>query len=210
MPGFLQICVSNGLAQSFGQRMQAIAVGWLVLEMGGSAFWLGLINGAPAISIVLLSLVGGVLADRLEARRVLIASRAALSLAAVVIALLAMTGGVQLGYLLAYVLIVVGIAAIDMPVSRRLVLDAVGKGRLLNASAAQSAFRDVVNIATPLAIGMLIGTGGSGAAFWILGSGYALATLLVLRARPSAEEAMPTEMVSIRPTPRRSGRLPLR
>ena len=200
MPGVLQICLSNGLAQSFGQRMQAIAVGWLVLEMSGSAFWLGIINGVPATSIVVFSLAGGVLADRLEPRRVLVASRSALSLAAVVIALLTMTGGVQLGYLLVYMLIVVGIAAIDMPVSRGLVLDSVGNSQLLSANAAQSALRDMFNIVVPLAMALLIGTSGSGAAFLILAVGYAVATLLMLRIRPREDSA-----VSARVVARRSG-----
>jgi hypothetical protein len=200
VPGFLQICVSNALAQSFGQRMQALAVGWLVLEMSGSTFWVGIVNGVPAISIVIFSLAGGVLADRLQPRRVLIASRAALALAAVVIALLATTGGVQLGYLLMYVLIVVGIAAIDMPVSRSLLLNAVGNGRLLSASAAQSAFRDVINIAAPLGIGMLISTGGSGVAFWVLSAGYAAAALLVVRTK--SEDSGKSVVDEIIATPR--------
>jgi hypothetical protein len=59
IPGFLQLSISNGLAHSFGQRMQGIAVAWLVLEMTGSKFWLGVINGAPSLSIILFSLVGG-------------------------------------------------------------------------------------------------------------------------------------------------------
>jgi len=201
MPGVLQICLSNGLAQSFGQRMQAIAVGWLVLDMSGSEFWLGIINGVPAISIVVFSLVGGVIADRLEAGRVLVASRAALALAAAVIALLAMTGGVPLVYLLVYMLVAVGIAAIDMPVSRGLVLDLVGNGRLLSANAAQSAFRDIFNIVVPLAMALLIGTSGSGAAFFILAAGYAVATLLMLRTRPRADGAESARAAARRPVP---------
>ena len=201
VPGVLQICLSNGLAQSFGQRMQAIAVGWLVLDMSGSEFWLGIINGVPAISIVVFSLVGGVLADRLEARRVLVVSRAALAVAAVVIALTAMTGSVQLVYLLVYMLVAVGIAAIDMPVSRGLVLDTVGNGRLLSASAAQSAFRDIFNIVLPLAMALLIGTSGSGAAFLVLAAGYAVATLLMLRTRPRTDSAVSTTVAARRRLP---------
>ncbi|HWO72261.1 MAG TPA: hypothetical protein VNN21_01750, partial [Dehalococcoidia bacterium] len=79
VPGFLKLCVSNGLAHSFGQRMQGIAVAWLVLEMTGSTFWLGVINGLPAVSIVLFSLGGGFVADSRDPRRVLMMSRAALA-----------------------------------------------------------------------------------------------------------------------------------
>jgi MFS family permease len=198
VPGFLQLCISSGLTQSFGQRMQGIAVGWLVLEMTGSEFWLGVVNGAPAISIVLFSLVGGLIADRFEARKVLLLSRAALALTSAATALLVTTGGVQLTHLVVYMLIVVGIAAVDMPVARGLMHDAVGGSRLLGATAAQQVFMNTVSIAAPVAIGLLVGTAGSGSAFWVLGAGYSLAALLVLRGRstPVAREAPPTRPLS--------------
>jgi MFS family permease len=181
IPGFLQLCASNGLAQSFGQRMQGIAVAWLVLEMTGSKFWLGVVNGVPAISIVLFSLFGGMVADSRDARRVLIISRSALAGVAFLLALVVSTGRIELSHLLVYVLIVVGIAAIDMPVSRNLVHDLVGSPRLLSASATQSIFTNVVNIVVPLSIGVLISFGGPGMAFWLLGGGYVVAVLMLLR-----------------------------
>jgi MFS family permease len=187
IPGFLQLCVSNGLAHSFGQRMQGIAVAWVVLEMTGSKFWLGVINGVPTISIVLFSLIGGVIADSREARRVLLATRVALAVTAVLAALLVSSGQVQLSHLLVYVLLIVGIAAIDMPVSRTLMHEVVGSARLLGAGAAQSVFMNMVNIAAPLGIGVLIGVAGSSAAFWVLGAGYSVAALLVLNGGPSSQ-----------------------
>jgi MFS family permease len=180
VPGFLQLCASNALAHSFGQRMQGIAVAWVVLEMTGSKFWLGVINGVPTISIVLFSLIGGVIADSREARRVLLLTRSALALTALMTALLVSSGHVQLSHLLVYVFLVVGIAAVDMPVSRTLMHEVVGSTRLLAAGAAQSVFMNTVNIAAPLGIGVLIGVAGSSAGFWVLGAGYSVAALLVL------------------------------
>jgi len=191
VPGFLQLSASNGLAHSFGQRMQGIAVAWLVLEMTGSKFWLGVINGAPAISIVLFSLVGGIIADSRDARRVLLLTRAALAVTAIATALIVMTGQVQLGHLLVYVLLIVAIGAIDMPVARTLVHEVVGSGRLLGAGAVQSVFMNVVNIVAPLGIGVLIGLAGSSAAFWVLGVGYAAAALLVLNPGWKSETRSP-------------------
>jgi MFS family permease len=186
IPGFLQLSISNGLAHSFGQRMQGMAVAWLVLEMTGSKFWLGVINGAPALSIILFSLVGGVIADSRNARRVLLATRVALALTAIGTAFLVVSGEVRPAHLLVYVLLVVGIAAIDMPVSRTLLHDVVGSARLLGAGATQSVFMNLINIAAPLAIGVLIGLGGSSAAFWVLGAGYSVAAWLVLKTRIQA------------------------
>jgi MFS family permease len=167
--------------------MQGIAVAWVVLEMTGSKFWLGVINGVPTISIVLFSLIGGVIADSREARRVLLVTRVALAVTAVMTALLVGSGHVQLSHLLVYVLLIVGIAAIDMPVSRTLMHEVVGSTRLLAAGAAQSVFMNMVNIAAPLGIGVLIGVAGSSAAFWVLGAGYSVAALLVLNGSPTSK-----------------------
>ena len=191
VPGFVQVGLSNGLAHAFGMRMQGIAVAWLVLEMTGSKLWLGVINGAPALSIVLFSLLGGVLADSRDARRVLVASRAALALTAFAAALLVTTGEVQLAHLMVYALLVVGLAAVDLPASRTLVHDMVGSARLLSASATQSVATNVINIAAPMAVGVLIGTAGASAAFWLLGAGYAIAGALILRARSAAVTRQP-------------------
>jgi MFS family permease len=183
VPGFMQLCLSNGLAQSFGQRLQGIAVAWLVLEMTGSTFWLGAVNGAPALSVVAFSLIGGVIADSADARRVLLISRAALTLTTLATAVLVAIGSADLEHLLLYVLLVVSLAAVDMPVSRTMVHDIVGSERLLSASSTQSVLMNLVSIVAPLTIGVLISFGGPSMAFWFLGAGYALAALLLLRTR---------------------------
>jgi MFS family permease len=132
-------------------------------------------------------LIGGALADSRDGRRVLFLSRTALALTSIVAAVLVSTGNVELGHLLLYVLLVVGIAAIDMPVSRTLVHKIVGSPRLLGASATQSILMNVVNIVAPVSIGLLIGLAGPGAAFWLLGGGYVLAAAMVVNAPEKAE-----------------------
>ena len=67
---FRRLLTSNGLAFT-GKYIQNIVVAWLVLEMTDSKLWVGVVNGIPAISIVLFSLFGGVLADRVDRRRLL-------------------------------------------------------------------------------------------------------------------------------------------
>ncbi|HWO72794.1 MAG TPA: MFS transporter, partial [Dehalococcoidia bacterium] len=90
-------------------------------------------------------------------------------------------GAVQPAHLLAYALLVVGIAAVDMPVARTLTHEVVGTARLLSANGAQSVIVNLVNIAAPVAIGVLIGAGGPSASFWVLAAGYGLASFLVWR-----------------------------
>ncbi len=61
---------SNGLT-FMGIRIQDMAVAWLVLEMTGSKLWVGIVNGLPALAIILFSLMSVVLADRSNKRSLL-------------------------------------------------------------------------------------------------------------------------------------------
>jgi predicted MFS family arabinose efflux permease len=185
-PGFVQLCLSNGLAQSFGMRMQGIVVAWVVLELTGSRLWLGIVNGGPAIFIVLFSLLGGVLADSNDTRRVLLVVRTALTAAAFLATLLVTTGQVQIVHLMVYVFVVVGLAAVDMPVGRTLLHQVVGTPRIMGAAAAQSVAMNLVNIVAPLSIGVLIGLAGPGAAFAVLGVGYLAAAIVLFKSRVTA------------------------
>ena len=65
---FRLLWLSNGLS-FMGMRIQDMAVAWLVLEMTDSNLWVGVVNGLPALSIVIFSLLGGILADRTDKRR---------------------------------------------------------------------------------------------------------------------------------------------
>lgn len=183
IPGFVRLSLSNALGQSFAMRMQGIAIAWVVLEMTDSKMWLGIINGLPAISVVLFSLLGGVLADSRDARRILIAVRSALTAAAFLAFVLVATGSIRIEHLMIYALLVVGLAAIDMPVARTLTLRTVGPAQLMGANAAQSFASNLINIATPTCFAVLIAFAGSGAAFVVLGTGYGFAALLTLKCR---------------------------
>ncbi len=190
-PGFLQLSLSNALSQSFAMRMQGIAVAWVVLEMTGSRMLLGIVNGAPAISILLFSLLGGVLADSRDSRRVLLAVRSGLAAMAFLAIVLISSGQIRIEHLVIYVLIAVGLSAIDMPVGRTLLLRTVGPSRLMTANAMQTLGMNLVNIAAPTSMAVLIGVGGSGAAFAVLGVGYALGALILVKTRLNPEPLAP-------------------
>jgi MFS family permease len=191
VPGFVQLILSNALGHSFAMRMQGIAIAWVVLGMTGSKMWLGVINGVPAVSVVLFSLLGGVLADSRDARKVLVAVRSTLTAAAFLVFVLVTTGSIRIEHLMIYALLVVGLSAIDMPVGRTMTLRTVGPSRLLSANATQNFAMNVINIATPTSMAVLIGVAGPEAAFAVLGVGYGLGALLILRSRIGGEPSEP-------------------
>ncbi|HEX5368838.1 MAG TPA: MFS transporter [Dehalococcoidia bacterium] len=191
VPGFLQLCVSNGLAQAFGTRLQTLMVAWLVLEMTDSKIWLGLINGAPAISIVLFSLVGGVMADSRAPRRLLMLTRVMLAVTSLTAAVLIACGLIRLEYLVVYMLFVFGLAAVDMPVARTLTHQVAGSAGLLSATSTQSVFTGLFNMTGPLIIGVLITHTGASSSFGVLVAGYVLAVLLLRKTHSPVTASQP-------------------
>ena len=181
IPGFLAMSFSNGIVHSFSMRMHGMIVAWLVLEMTGSKLWLGIVSGVPALSIVVFSLLGGLLADSRDARRTLIVSRGLLAVVSLAAAVVAISGGMDLGSLMVFVLVSVGLMAADMPVARTLVLQSVGSARLASASAANLVTLNLFNIAGPLALGVMIGKTGAEAALFVLFGGYVAAMLLTAK-----------------------------
>jgi MFS family permease len=191
IPGFLAMSVSNGVVHSFSMRLHGIIVAWLVLEMTNSKLWLGVVTGGPALAVVAFSLLGGMLADSREAKRTLFVTRALLTAVSLAAAAVAMGGGLSLGLLTLYALLSIGLMAIDMPVARTLVLQAVGPQRLVAAGAANLVTQNLFNIGGPLALGLIITRAGAEPGLFLLAAGYAAAMLLTLRVPRTTATAGP-------------------
>src|ERR671936_2918795 len=86
---------SGQLVSLIGTWMQSVGQSWLVLELTGSPFSLGLVNALQFSPILLLSPVGGALSDRLGKRRILLVTQAAMMVQAFVLALLVESGRVR-------------------------------------------------------------------------------------------------------------------
>ena len=76
--------------------MQSTAQGWLVLRLSDSSFWLGVVAAAQSLPVMLFSLPAGALADRLPKRRLLLVTQSIAMLCALTLALLTLTGRVQI------------------------------------------------------------------------------------------------------------------
>jgi predicted MFS family arabinose efflux permease len=190
VPGLLQISFGNAFIH-LGLRLPSVAVAWLVLELTGSNAWLGVVNGAPAFAVILFSLLGGVLADSRDARRVLIGARTTLAAVWFVAAVLVTTDQVEMHYLVLVVLVSVSATAVDMPIGRNLLFEAVGRERLLSATSMSAMVMNFLNIGAPAGLGYLIGSVGVDAALYTLAAGYLVSLALVASTRISRREAAP-------------------
>src|SRR6201988_4287217 len=86
-PNFRLFWAGNFLS-NIGTWMQNVAQGWLVLTLTNSSFWLGVVGFAGAIPFLLFTLFGGVIADRVDKRRLMIVTQTAMMVLAFLLAAL--------------------------------------------------------------------------------------------------------------------------
>ena len=116
-----------------GTWMQSVATAWLVLKLTGSATALGLVTALMFAPILIVGPWGGVIADRFDKRRVLIATQAAFAALAVALGSLIATGEVRLWMVFTLSLAQGIVTAIDNPTRQSFVVEMVGGGDLANA-----------------------------------------------------------------------------
>jgi MFS family permease len=151
------------LTGTWGQR---VAQDWLVLELSGnSGAALGIVTGLQFLPVLLLGLWSGVLADRYDKRRLLLGAQAAMAVLALVLAVLDLTGAVQLWHVLALALALGVATAVDVPVRQSFVSEMVPAEDLPNAVSLNSATFNSARIVGPAAAGLAIAAVGTGWVF---------------------------------------------
>ncbi|MFI1004838.1 MFS transporter [Streptomyces galbus] len=177
---FLGQVVSN-----IGTWMQRIAQDWLVLSLTGSATAVGVTTALQFLPMLLFGLYGGVLVDRLPKRPTLLFTQAAMAVTGVVLAVLTLSGHVQVWhvYLAAFA---VGLATVlDNPARQSFVSEMVGPEQLQNAVSLNSANFQSARLVGPAVAGLMITGVGTGWAFLFNGLSFVapIAGLLLMRAR---------------------------
>jgi MFS family permease len=162
-----------------GTWMQRVAQDWLVLTLTNSGTALGVVTALQFGPSLLLGPWGGILADRGDKRRILLATQSAIALAALLLGLLDVTNVVQYWHVLVLATALGVITAIDTPVRQSFVIEMVGKDDLTNAVAINSTIFNSGRIVGPALAGVLITAVGTGWAF-IGNAASSLAVLLGL------------------------------
>ena len=186
---FRYLWLGNGMSY-MGEKVMAMAVAWLVLEMTGSNLWVGIVNGVPALAVIIFSVIAGVLADRVDRRALVRRARLGMVGLTFLAGALVTTGFIELWQLIAIVVLAMSINAVDMPSSRTLVYDVVaGKGDLLSATSLNTIARNLGFIVGPMVVGLLIGNIGVDAALFFLVGVYLLAFLAMYGVKASSQHA---------------------
>jgi MFS family permease len=171
----------GSLTTSTGHWMQQVAVGWLALTLTNSAAWVGAVGFARGIPMLLFSLVGGVLADRLDRRRLLIWMQVIAGLLAVLLTMLVATDHITIVVLLVFSFLSGSAMAIIFPTRQALVPGLVERKDLQNAIAVNSAMMNGSRIIGPSLAGIIMGTIGAAGCFALQAAGFGWALLMSLR-----------------------------
>src|SRR5438067_320409 len=116
-----------------GTWMQSIGQSWLVLQLTHNALLLGLVGALQFLPVMFLALFGGVLADRLPKRRVLLFTQSSAMVQAFILWILVATGQVQLWHVLVLATMLGLTNSLDMPTRQAFVVEMVGREDLQNA-----------------------------------------------------------------------------
>mgnify|MGYP001566702528 CR=1 FL=1 len=174
---------SGTLFTSAGNWIQQVTLGWLIYEMTGSVFLLGALQGARALPFLVFGPLAGVLCDRFDRRKLLMANQVFLALLALSFAVLVSLGWAQVWHLFAFTTLSGVGWAVNNPLRQTLVADSVPRQALANAIALNSIAFNISRVAGPAVGGLLIALFGPGTNFFIQAACYAAVALAVFPMR---------------------------
>src|SRR5260370_32418561 len=139
-----------------GTWMQSIGQAWLVLTLTHSAWLLGIVGALEFLPVMFFSLFGGVLADRLPKRKVLLFTQSSAMVQAFILWVLVATGTVQIWHILLLASLLGLTNSVDMPTRQAFVAEMVRREHLPNAIALNSSQFNIARILGPGLGGLLI------------------------------------------------------
>ena len=166
-----------------GTWMQQIAMSWLVYNLTGSVFLLATVTFMAQIPILLVTPFMSVFVDRFNRRKILVITQTLSMLQALLMALLTLTGTIQVWHIMALSLLIGCINALDNPTRQAFYPSLVPKENLSNAIALNSAVINGSRLIGPAVGGVLIGIFGEGLCFLLNGISYLGVIIALFRMR---------------------------
>ena len=168
------------VAQVGGQQIFNITIGWLAYDLSGSPLTLGIVNLLQSLPRIVLTLLGGALADRWDQRKLIIISQSASAVLLVALAVLALTDSIEVWHLGLGALLLGFVHSFDEPSRQSLfphllpTRDLIAQAVPLNTLAWQTN-----RILAPTLAGFLIAATGAGTSFFVAASGAALMAMMM-------------------------------
>lgn len=183
---------AGNFTSNIGTWMQNVAQGWLVLQLTNSAFWLGVVGFASTIPILLFALIGGVIADHVNKRKLLMVTQSAMMIFAFTMAVLAYLKIINVAEV-ALLAAGTGIAmSLNTPSYQALVPQLVPREDLINAIALNSAQFNMSRVLGPTLGGFAMAAVGVSGNFFLNGLSF-LAVIIALTQINYHEQVNPGE-----------------
>ena len=188
------------LFSAVGSQISTVAIAWQVYEITNSPFQLGLTGLFRALPVMLLSIPGGVLADRMDRRWLLIITQSLAALLALALALLSFFGQVEVWHIYAVTFLSGAVGIFDSPARTALIPTLVRPEQLATAYALNITWRQIATLSGPFIGGVIIATVGISIAYLIDALSFlsVIICLALMRARPvppPTERESPLESV---------------
>ncbi len=167
-----RLYLASQLISFSGTWMQQLAQSWLVLELTGSGTALGGVLAFQFLPMLILAPVGGLVADRLDKRRLIAATQSAAGSVALCLGILTIWGAVELWMVYALATVLGAVTALDNPARQTFVSEMVGAAHLANAITLNSVTINTARAVGPAVGGVLIATMGIGPCFMVNAASY--------------------------------------
>ena len=180
-PNFKRFYIGQAVSV-VGTWMQMTAQAWLVVSITGSSTALGFIIALQTLPVLLLGPYGGVVADRVDKRRLMVALQSLMGVQALILGLLTVTGHVEF-WMVGLLAALLGLGnAFENPARQAFILEMVGPEHLRNAVSLNSLMVNAARAVGPAAAGLLIAAFGEGLSFLINAMSFAavVASLITL------------------------------
>jgi MFS family permease len=174
-----------------GTWMQTVAAIWVILSLTGSGVAVGLTTALQFLPMLLIGAWGGLLADRIPKRRLLIATQALMAIPALGLFAVTATGVVTPWMVYLAVFAMGSVNAVDNPTRQSFVIEMVGPDRVVNAVSLNSVIVQAARIVGPALAGILIATVGVVPCFALNALTFAAMILALWRMDPSRLQAPP-------------------
>ncbi len=173
-----------------GTWIQRVAVGWLVLQLSNSAFTVGLVSALGSLPILLFSLYGGVIADRVNRHRLILILQSLMLLEATSLGILQVTGHISVPWVAGLAVFFGTLSAFEVPTRQAFIVEMTDRDSLMNAIALNSSVFNVSRILGPAIAGVLIASVGLAACFFVNAASYiaVITGLLLMRLPPYRRE----------------------
>ena len=173
-------------ASNIGTWAQRVAQDWLVLQLtDNSGIYLGLVTAVQFAPVLLFSLQGGALADRINKRKLLVFTNLIGALSSLGLGLLVVAGHVQVWHVFFFALTLGISSALDAPIRQSFTSEIVGHSDIANAVSLNSANFNAGRLVGPALSGLLIARFDTGPSFLINSFTYVFVILALLRMRES-------------------------